>query len=188
MSWRRWCCRIRIIDFANAAPSGSVITIKNNLFLSAKKEGDGRNIDYRGARIAAINGAKQEVTFDIENNYCSSTESAKQKDDGIFSSNAFSSTSKSPGTYLNYLPGVIKGKENLATKYTKAADGTMLHPTDIFVDPCPPHVSKAGDGSDEPDYMERDLEDMLKGMKFKNTPEVTGAEFYQKRVGATWMY
>ena len=177
-----------IIDFANAAPSGSVITIKNNLFLSAKKEGDGRNIDYRGARIAAINGAKQEVTFDIENNYCSSTESAKQKDDGIFSSNAFSSTSKSPGTYLNYLPGVIKGKENLATKYTKAADGTMLHPTDIFVDPCPPHVSKAGDGSDEPDYMERDLEDMLKGMKFKNTPEVTGAEFYQKRVGATWMY
>lgn len=169
-------------------PSGSVFAVKNNLFVAARKDGDTRTMNHTGFDIRGVNGAKQEITFDIENNYCTSTDTAQQKDDGIFNSGAFSATKNSAAAYLNYLPGVIKGRDNLVTKYTVAADGTKLHPTDIFVDPCPPHVSKVGDGSDEPDYLERDLNDMLKGMKFKNTPEVTGAEFYQKRVGAQWMY
>lgn len=169
-------------------PDGSIFTVRNNLFLSAKKAGDNRDITYSGFDIRAINGAKQEITFDIENNYCSSTEPEKQKDDGIFTAGAFSSTYRSAATYLNNLPGIIRGRENLVTKYTVAADGTQLHPTDIFVDPCPPNVSAVGDGSDEPDYMERDLDDMLRGMKMKSTPEVTGAEFYQKKVGSSLLY
>ncbi len=177
----------QIVNMRNV-PDGSIFTIRNNLFLSAKKDGDGRQIDYKGFDLRAINGAKQEITLDIENNYCSSTETDKQKNDGIFKSGAFSSTYRSAATYLNNLPGVIKGRENLVTKYTVTADGAILDPTDIFVDPCPPHVSAAGDGSDEPDYLERDLDDMLRGMKMKNTPEVTGAEFYQKKVGSSLLY
>ena len=81
----------QIVNMRNV-PDGSIFTIRNNLFLSAKKDGDGRQIDYKGFDLRAINGAKQEITLDIENNYCSSTETDKQKDDGIFKSGAFSST------------------------------------------------------------------------------------------------
>ena len=169
-------------------PSGSEYTVKNNLFVSAKKEGDGRQLDYAGFDIRAINGAKQEIMFDIEGNYSSSTETNKQKNDGIFTAGAFSAKKNSAGTYLDNIPGVVKGADALVVKNTVTADGSILDPTQLFVDPCPPHVSAAGDGSDEPDYMERDLNDMLRGMKFKNTPEVTGAEFYQKRVGSSLCY
>ena len=62
-------------------------------------------------------------------------------------------------------------------KHVRSAAGDILDPTQIFVNPNPPH--KNG----HPDMHERELNDMLEGMKFQKTAEVTGAEFYQKRVG-----
>ncbi len=164
-------------------PDGSVYKVKNNLFIHARKAGDNRPLTMGGFDIRAINGTKQEITFDIENNYSTSSDPAQQKDDGLFNGGAFSATKNSAGTFLNNLPGVINGRDNLVVKQIKSADGAILDPTQIFVDPCPPHVSAKGDGTDEPDMHERDLDDMLRGMKFQNNAAVTGAEFYQKKVG-----
>ena len=169
-------------------PSGSVITCKNNLFLAAKKEGDGRPLAMAGMDIRTINGAGQQITFDVADNYCSTTEVDKQKDDGIYNAGAFSAKKNSAGTYLGYTPGVLNGADALVTKHTRTADGAILDPTQIFVDPCPPHVTASGTGDDETEMHERDMEDMLRGMKFKTTAEVTGAEFYQKKVGAPMLY
>ena len=77
----------------------------------------------------------------------------------------------------------MKETENLVVKQINSADGAILYPTQVFVDPCPPHISAKGDGTDEPDMHERDLEDMKKGMKLKNTPEVTGSDFYKAKAG-----
>jgi len=164
-------------------PDGSVYTVRNNLFIHARKAGDNRPMKMGGFDIRAINGTKQEITFDIENNYSTSSDPAQQKDDGLFNGGAFSATKNSAGTFLSNTPGVVKGRENLTVKQIKSASGTILDPTAIFVDPCPPHVSAKGDGTDEPDMHERDLDDMIKGMKLKNTADVTGSEFYQKHVG-----
>lgn len=165
-----------IISMRNV-PSGSVFNVRNNLFVHARQDGDDRTMTMGGFDIRAINGAKQEITFDIENNYCISSVESQQKDDGIFNAGAFSASKNSGGSYVDYMPGVLKGKENLVVKYIKSADGTILTPTDVYVDPCPPH--KNGD----PDMHERELNDMLNGMKFKASAAVTGAEFYQKKVG-----
>lgn len=158
-------------------PDGSVFTVRNNLFIHARQDGDDRTMTMGGFDIRGINGTKQEITFDVENNYCTSSVEEQQKDDGIFNAGAFSASKNSGGTYVNNLPGVIKGRENLVVKHTTTADGAILDPTDIFTDPCPPH--KNGD----PNMHERELNDMLNGMKFKTSAEVTGAEFYQKKVG-----
>lgn len=165
-----------IISMRNV-PSGSVFNVRNNLFVHARQDGDDRTMTMGGFDIRAINGTKQEITFDIENNYCISSVESQQKDDGIFNAGAFSASKNSGGSYVDYMPGVIKGKENLVVKYIKSADGTILTPTDVYMDPCPPH--KNGD----PDMHERELNDMLNGMKFKTSAAVTGAEFYQKKVG-----
>ncbi len=164
-------------------PDGSVYKVKNNLFIHARKAGDNRPLTMGGFDIRTINGTKQEITFDIENNYSTSSDPAQQKDDGLFNGGAFSATKNSAGTFLNNLPGVINGRDNLVVKQIKSADGAILDPTQIFVDPCPPHVSAKGDGTDEPDMHERDLDDMMKGMKLKNTPEVTGSDFYKAKAG-----
>ncbi len=169
-------------------PSGSVITCKNNLFLSAKKAGDGRNLTMGGMDIRSINGAAQEITFDVADNYCSTTETEKQKDDGVYNGGAFSAKKNSAGAFLNFLPGVLNGADALVTKHTRTADGAILDPTQIFVDPCPPHVTVSGTGDDESEMHERELNDMLRGMKFKTDAAVTGAEFYQKKVGSPLLY
>ncbi len=159
-------------------PSGSSITVRNNLFISTRQEGDDRGLTMRGMDIRTIVGAGQQITFDIENNYCATCETNRQKDDGVFyDGGAFSANKNSAGAYLDYLPGVIKGKEALVTKHAVTANGDILAPTDIFVDPNPPH--KNGD----PEMHCTTLDKVLNGMKFKNTAEVTGAEFYQKKVG-----
>ncbi len=167
----------RYLVITRNTPDGSVYTVKNNLFVHARQADDTRTLTMGGFDIRAINGTKQEITFDIENNYCTSSDTAQQKNDGIFNGGAFSATKNSAGTFLSNLPGVINGKDALIVKHAASADGTMLDPTAIFVNPCPPN--KNGDR----DMHERDYEDMLKGMKFKASAEVTGAEFYQKKVG-----
>lgn len=167
----------RYLVITRNTPDGSVYKVKNNLFVHARQTGDDRTLTMGGFDIRAINGTKQEITFDIENNYFTSSDSAQQKDDGLFNGGAFSATKNSAGTFLNNLPGVINGKDNLVVKHITSTDGTMLDPTAIFVSPCPPN--KNG----ERDMHERDVEDMMSGMKIKASAEVTGAEFYQKKVG-----
>ncbi|MBR5465237.1 MAG: hypothetical protein IKU77_05545 [Alistipes sp.] len=169
-------------------PSGSTFTVKNNLFIMAKKDGDARNMNMAGMDIRTVNGSKQEITFDISGNYCTTTDTSKQKDDGIFNNGAFSAKKNSAGSFLSYLPGVVSGETNLVTKHTVAADGSILSPTQIFVDPCPPHTTTSATGSEQPEMHERDLEDMLRGMKFQSNAAVTGAEFYQKKVGSPLLY
>ena len=159
-------------------PSGSSITVRNNLFISTRQEGDDRGLTMRGMDIRTIVGAGQQITFDIENNYCTTCETNRQKDDGVFyDGGAFSANKNSAGAFLDYMPGVLKGKDALVTKHTVTAAGGILAPTDIFVDPNPPH--KNGD----PEMHCTTVEKVLNGMKFKNTADVTGAEFYQKKVG-----
>lgn len=174
-----------LINMRNV-PNGSRFKVRNNLFISTRAAGDDRTLTMGGFDIRAINvqgaGTVPTILFDIENNYCSTVETDKQKDDGVFNAGAFSATKNSGGTYLNYLSpdggdAVIHGKDNLVVKHTRTAAGDILDPTQIFVNPNPPHKNGHAD------MHERELNDMLEGMKFKNTAEVTGAEFYQKKVG-----
>lgn len=176
-----------LFDLRNV-PSGSSFTVKNNLFVMAKKSSDARNMNMAGMDIRAVNGAGQQISFDVIDNYCSATETDKQKDDGIFTAGAFSAKKNSAGAFVNYLPGVLNGADALVTKHTRTADGAILDPTQIFVDPCPPHVTGDATGTDQPEMHERDMDDMLRGMKFQNNAAVTGAEFYQKKVGAPMLY
>ena len=149
-------------------PNGSSFTVRNNLFISTRAAGDDRKLTQGGFDIRGVNvlgeGTVPTIRFDIENNYCATVETDKQKDDGIFNAGAFSATKNSAGTYLNYLapdggPAVVHGKENLVVKHVRSAAGDILDPTQIFVNPNPPH--KNG----HPDMHERELNDMLEGMK-----------------------
>lgn len=62
---------------------------------------------FEGMDIRYINGASQEITFNISDNYSSSSNETQQVDYGIFTSAAFSAKKNSAGAYDIYYPGVI---------------------------------------------------------------------------------
>ena len=74
-------------------PGGSKITVKKNLFILTKKDGDTRNLYMEGMDIRQINGSG-EITFDVAQNYSTNTNLTSGN---IFSASAFSASKNSAG-------------------------------------------------------------------------------------------
>lgn len=151
-------------------PSGSRIVVRKNLFIQTAREGDKRNLYFEGMDIRQINGASKEVTFDIADNYSSSSDAARQINDKIFTSAAFSAKKNSAGAFINYSPGVVNGTDALIVRVGQKP----ISPTELMRNPNPPH--KEGD---------KDVHeiDNLDGLYFNNTEQVRNHEIYTKGVG-----
>lgn len=155
-------------------PGGSEITVKKNLFIQTRAANDDRNLYFCGMDIRDFAGTgPREIMFDVADNYAVSCETSKQKNDGIFTGGAFSAKKNSAGAFLDYLPGVINGAEQLVVK----VGSTPLAPTDLMVDPNPPH--KNGDK----DMHETTTEQLMRGLKFNKTDKVLNHEIYQLGIG-----
>ena len=151
-------------------PSGSKIVVKKNLFIQTAQEGDDRGLYFEGMDIRQINGDSKEVTFDIADNYSSSSDGAKQVDDKIFTSAAFSAKKNSAGAFLKYTPGVINGADALVVKVGE----NPISPTELMKNPNPPHKSGGKDMHEI---------DNLDGLYFNNTEKVHNHEIYTKGIG-----
>lgn len=155
-------------------PGGSEIIVKKNLFIQTRAAGDDRNLYFCGMDIRSLSGTgPKEITFDVADNYGVSCEESKQKNDGIFTGGAFSAKKNSAGSFLDYLPGVINGADQLVVK----VGSTPLSPTDLMVDPNPPH--KNGDK----DMHETTTEKLMNGLKFNKTDKVLNHEIYKLGIG-----
>lgn len=144
-------------------PSGSKITVKKNLFILTKKEGDARNLYMEGMDIRQINGAGV-VTFDIAQNYSTNTNLTSGN---IFSGAAFSAKKNSAGQWGNSNPG---GADELNVQL----GSTGISPTDLMVNPNPPYMS--------PDPNMHEV-DNLDGLYYKNTDAVRNHEIYKLGIG-----
>lgn len=155
-------------------PGGSTFTVKKNLFIQTRSDGDKRNLYFGGFDIRSISGTgPKEITFDIADNYSVSCEASKQADDKIFTGNAFSAKKNSAGAFLNYTPGVINGADQLVVK----VGSTPLSPTELMVDPNPPYAA------DHKDMHETTTERILNGLKYNKTDKVLNHEIYKLGIG-----
>ncbi len=155
-------------------PGGSSVTVKKNLFIQTKSNDDPRNLYLSGMDIRDFAGSgPREITFDIADNYAVSSDDAKQLDDKIFTSGSFSAKKNSAGAFVDYLPGVINGEDQLVVK----VGSTPLLPTELMVAPNPPH--KDGDK----DMHEISTEQLMSGLKFNSTEKVRTHEIYTKGIG-----
>ncbi len=151
-------------------PSGSKITVKKNLFIQTRSNGDNRNLYFQGMDIRQINGTAQEITFDIADNYSSSCESGRQALDKIFTGGAFSATKNSAGAFGKFKPGIINGTTELKIK----VGATPITPTELMKSPNPPYLSPA-------ENMHQI--DNLDGLYFNKTDKVLNHEIYQLGIG-----
>ena len=133
-------------------PGGSKITVKKNLFIQTKKDGDARNLYMEGMDIRQINGSGI-ITFDIQQNYSTN---ANLINGSIFSASAFSASKNSAGFWAS---SNIAGKAELDVHL-----GTVgISPTDLMTDPNPPYAS--------PDPNMHEVSN-LNGLYYKNTDAV----------------
>jgi len=151
-------------------PSGSKIVVKKNLFIQTKQDDDTRSLYFEGMDIRFINGAAQQITFDIADNYFSSCEATKQVDDGIFTAAAFSAKTNSAGAYATYSPGLIQGADKLVVK----VGATPIAPAELMKNPNPPRKA------DDKDMHEIDN---LDGLYFNKTDKVLNHEIYKLGIG-----
>lgn len=155
-------------------PGGSEIIAKKNLFIQTAAADDDRSLHFGGMDIRSLEGTgPREITFDIADNYSVSCEEGKQADDKIFTKGAFSAKKNSAGAFLDFTPGVINGVEQLTVK----VGSVPLAPTDLMVDPNPPH--KNGDK----DMHETTTEQLMRGLKFNKTDKVLNHEIYKLGIG-----
>jgi len=144
-------------------PGGSKITVKKNLFIQTKKDGDARNLYMEGMDIRQINGSGQ-ITFDIQQNYSTNTNLINGS---IFTASAFSASKNSAGFWAS---SNILGKAELDVHL-----GTVgISPTDLMTDPNPPYAS--------PDPNMHEVSN-LNGLYYKNTDAVRNHEIYKLGVG-----
>jgi len=80
-------------------PSGSTITIRKNLFVQVKKEGDERLMNLQGADIRTFGGVcVDNTTFDIHDNW-STNDNINESTGEVFTANAFSAGKNSFGAF-----------------------------------------------------------------------------------------
>jgi len=144
-------------------PGGSKITVKKNLFILAKKDGDTRNLYMEGMDIRQINGSG-EITFDIEQNYSTNT---NLTNGNIFSSSAFSASKNSAGFWAEYN---IPGKAELEVHLGNVGISSF----DLMKDPNPSYASPSPDMHEVKN---------LDGLYYKNTDAVRNHEIYKLSIG-----
>ncbi len=163
-------------------PGGSRITVRKNLFIQTAQEGDARNLYFEGMDIRQAAGMNYDagVIFDIEDNYSSSSDAARQKDDKIFTSAAFSANKNSAGAFFTKDPEcVIHGADALIVR----VGATPISPTELMKSPNPPHKANADQNN-----IDMHSVDNLDGLYYNNTDKVRNHEIYTKGIGdPRWM-
>jgi len=161
-------------------PDGSVFTVKNNLFILTKQDGDNRTMGQAGADIRLTmprpDGTSGVVTLNFENNY--STNTFLHSSGQIFSANPWNGTGNHFGKLVGNGSAILNG--------TLEVIADDISPLELMKSPNPPH--KAITQSDQ--FMHR--ADALDGtggehganLYFNNSAKVTSSQIYQKNVGA----
>jgi len=143
-------------------PGDSKITIKKNLFIQTKQEGDTRDMYFAGADVRNITGSASAV-FDIADNYSTN---AFLTEGEIFSAASFAATKNSFGSW----PAMnIGGAEALKV----VADD--IAPTELMVNPNPPFTAA--------DAAKMHHVDNLSGLYYQNTEKVRQSAIYKLGIG-----
>ncbi len=152
-------------------PDGSHFSIQRNLFALVKcSDDDARTLYNVGADVRS-----GDFTFEIKDNYSTGCLDVHLKDDGIFTSGAFSATRNSFGS-----ANVAVGNKGTAEDLIVKVGSVPLLTTDLFVSPNPPYnqVSEVNNPLDH-----AAPENILEALKYKQTSEVFNHEIYTKKIG-----
>lgn len=151
-----------LFDF-KFVPGGSKFTIRKNLIILTKQEGDTRNMYMSGTNIRTISGSGV-MEFDVADNYSTSSNLTNGQ---IFTGYAFNAKKNSIGKYPDMC---VNGPEQLEVHLGKQG----ISPLDLMVNPNPPH--KDGD-------INMHEVDNLDGLYYKNTDAVRNHEIYKLGIG-----
>lgn len=125
-------------------PDGSTFTVKNNLIVLTKQDGDTRKMTMGGADIRKTmtmpDGTNGHVTLNFENNYSTNTFLTNGQ---IFSTNAWTATKNNFGTLVNNGSATLNGTLEVVTD--------DISPLELMTSPNPPHKAK----SDSDQFMHR---------------------------------
>ena len=155
-------------------PSNSSFTVKNNLFILTKKEGDPRAFWTRGMNIRNTNG----IQFDVANNWSTNTNLASSGQ--IFSQDPFSSTSQGAG-----FDNGAYNKEGLEATIVKADN---ISPTELMVDPNPLEIAGSNANPTPPSATSSAPWNTFRhkvpdGIYYQNTDAVRNSAIYKNNVG-----
>ncbi len=140
-------------------PSNSRFTVRKNLFILTKADGDPRKLNMQGMNIRNYNG----VVFDVADNYSTNTNLTNGQ---IFTANGFNHAKQGAG----YRNGELNVGGMEQTEVKLGAVG--ISPTDLMVDPNPIAISG--------EFMHMHN---LDGLYFKNTDAVRNHEIYKLGIG-----
>ena len=146
-------------------PGGSVITVKNNLFIQTKQDGDPRNMYFSGMDIRQINGTGI-MSFDIENNWSTNTNLTSGQ---IFTSGAFSATKNSAGAWSDW---------NTAGAGELGVHVCDISPVELMSNPNPPYIQSDANASTMHSVSN------INGLYYQNTTKVKNSDIYTKGIGA----
>lgn len=147
-------------------PTGSKYTIRKNLFIQTKKDGDARAMNLVGANdLRGINGLPALVELNIEQNYSTNTNLTNGQ---IFTAGAFSATSRGFGQWWE------SNTPSRAEMETHLGSDGGISPTELMADPNPPYPSP---------HDKMHLRDNLDGLYYNNTPKVRNHEIYKLGIG-----
>jgi len=168
----------RYIFATQSNPPNSRFTVRNNLFVQTKAEGDARSMHLQAMDIRNRDG----LVFDVHDNYSTNHKWNANGDvlsildgtgnDDIFSLNGFSSTQQGAGFDNGALN--IGG---MAETFVKIG-AVGISPTDLMVNPNPLGFV-ASVGVFPPDAFKYNLE----GLYYKNTDAVRNHEIFKQKIG-----
>lgn len=140
-------------------PANSKFTVKKNLFILTKSDGDARALNMQGMNIQNFNG----VVFDIADNYSTNFSLTNNQ---IFTANGFNSVTQGAG----YQGGVLNvgGLDETMVKL----GASPITPTELMVDPNPIAIT----GKDSHKHN-------IDGLYFKNTDAVRNHEIFKLGIG-----
>ena len=100
VNWNTYSGR-PMFSFRNL-PAGSKITVRKNLFVQVKKEGDARDMNLQGADVRTFGGVCEDKTvFDIHDNW-STNDNINDATGEVFTANAFSAKKNSFGAFTDW--------------------------------------------------------------------------------------
>lgn len=161
-------------------PDGSTFTVRNNLIIMTKQNGDARKMVMAGADIRKTmtlgDGTAGHVTLNFENNYSTNTFLTNGQ---IFSENAWTATKNNFGTLVNNKSATLNGTLEVIVD--------DISPAELMVSPNPPH--KANGDSDQ-NMHRADALDGTGGehganLYYNQTSKVLNSKIYQLGIGAS---
>lgn len=145
-------------------PGGSVITVKNNLFILTKQDNDSRPLYFEGADIRNIEGTGK-VLFDVANNWSTNTHLTGGQ---IFTGGSFAASKRSFASFGD--EAIKNGREELQVHVDN------ISPTELMSSPNPPHIA--------PDAEMHNVNN-LQGLYYNNTETVRNSNIYKLGIGAS---